>query len=128
MKEVASPKGISSSSWDQALLESQRCKSQKPEALLERVIRASSNAGDLVLDPFAGTFTTCAVAQRLGRRSLGIELNKEFVKIGLRWLSIAETFEGSLLTRQQKTYVRKNGKTSGDSEPTDNTDDLFDAR
>jgi len=102
--------------------------SQKPEALLERVIRASSNADDLVLDPFAGTFTTCAVAQRLGRRSLGIELNKEFVKIGLRRLSIAETFEGSLLTRQQKTYVRKNGKASGRSEPTENPDDLFDAQ
>jgi len=37
--------------------------SQKPEALMERIIKASSNAGDLVLDPFAGTFTTCAVAK-----------------------------------------------------------------
>jgi DNA modification methylase len=41
---------------------------QKPEALLERVIAASSNAGDLVLDPFCGSGTTAAVAQRLGRR------------------------------------------------------------
>src|SRR5437660_380971 len=41
--------------------------SQKPEALFERVILASSNAGETVLDPFSGTFTTGAVAQRLGR-------------------------------------------------------------
>jgi modification methylase len=46
---------------------------QKPEALLHRVLLASSNAGDLVLDPFFGTGTTGAVARRLGRRWLGIE-------------------------------------------------------
>ncbi|MBF2759981.1 MAG: adenine-specific DNA-methyltransferase [Ectothiorhodospiraceae bacterium AqS1] len=45
--------------------------SQKPEALLERIIKAGSNAGDIVLDPFSGTFTTSAVAKRLGRRSIG---------------------------------------------------------
>jgi site-specific DNA-methyltransferase (adenine-specific) len=47
---------------------------QTPEALLERVILAASNPDDLVLDPFAGTGTTPAVAQRLGRRYLGIEV------------------------------------------------------
>jgi modification methylase len=46
---------------------------QKPEALLARVILASSRPDDLVLDPFAGTGTTGAVAKRLGRRFLGIE-------------------------------------------------------
>ena len=46
---------------------------QKPEALLERVIRASSNPGDVVLDPFCGCGTTIAVAERLGRRWLGID-------------------------------------------------------
>ena len=46
---------------------------QKPEALLERIILASSNPGDLVLDPLAETFTTCAVSQRLKRNSIGIE-------------------------------------------------------
>ncbi|GAA5819127.1 MAG: adenine-specific DNA-methyltransferase [Methanobrevibacter sp. CfCl-M3] len=43
---------------------------QKPEALLERIILASSNENDIVLDPFGGSFTTSAVAQRLGRRSI----------------------------------------------------------
>jgi modification methylase len=46
---------------------------QKPEALLHRVLLASTHAGDLVLDPFFGTGTTGAVAKRLGRRWLGIE-------------------------------------------------------
>jgi len=82
--------------------------SQKPEALLERIIKASTNAGDLVLDPFSGTFTTCAVAQRLGRRSIGIELQTEYVKTGLRRLGIATHFKGEVLCALDKTYVHKN--------------------
>jgi modification methylase len=46
---------------------------QKPEALLERIIRASSNHGDLVLDPFMGSGTTAAVAKRMRRNWIGIE-------------------------------------------------------
>jgi len=47
---------------------------QKPEALLERVIRASSDEGDVVLDPFCGCGTAVAVAQRLNRRWIGIDI------------------------------------------------------
>lgn len=47
---------------------------QKPEALLERIIRASSNEGDVVLDPFCGCGTTVAVAERLKRRWIGIDI------------------------------------------------------
>ena len=47
---------------------------QKPEALLERIIRASSNEGDLVLDPFCGCGTAVVVAQREGRRWIGIDI------------------------------------------------------
>jgi len=47
---------------------------QKPEALLERIIKASSNKGDLVLDPFCGCGTTIAAAQKLGRRWIGIDI------------------------------------------------------
>ena len=60
--------------------------SQKPEALLDRIVRASNNLGDVVLDPFSGTFTTSAVAQRLGRRTIGIELEEKYIQIGLRRL------------------------------------------
>lgn len=83
--------------------------SQKPEALLERIIKASSNPGGLVLDPFAGTFTTCAVAQKLGRQTIGIDMHEDFFKIGLRRLGIAENFNGEKLKPLDKTYVRKNG-------------------
>lgn len=59
---------------------------QKPETLLERIIKASSNIGDTVLDPFSGTFTTCATAQRLQRQSIGIERFGDYVGIGLNRL------------------------------------------
>ena len=50
---------------------------QKPLALYERIIKASSNEGDMVLDPFAGCATTCIAAERLGRRWIAIDINKE---------------------------------------------------
>ena len=83
---------------------------QKPEALLERIVLASSNPGDLVLDPFAGTFTTGAVAKRLGRRFIGIEREREYVKIGLRRLGIKAELDGEPLRAPRKTYVRRNGR------------------
>jgi DNA modification methylase len=52
-----------------------------PEALPERCIRAGTRPGDTVLDPFAGSGTTCAVAARLGRASIGIELNPEYLEL-----------------------------------------------
>lgn len=98
--------------------------SQKPEVLLERIVLASSNPGDLVLDPFAGTFTTGAVAKRLGRRFIGIEREREYVKIGLRRLRIREELDGEPLMPPQKTYVRRNGKASA-ADDDRATDDLF---
>jgi site-specific DNA-methyltransferase (adenine-specific) len=53
---------------------------QMPEAVLERIIKVSSNPGELVLDPFAGSGTTLAVAKRLGRRYLGIELSADYAE------------------------------------------------
>jgi site-specific DNA-methyltransferase (adenine-specific) len=54
---------------------------QLPEALLERVIRCSAAPGDMVLDPMAGTGTTLRVAQRSGRRYIGIEEQQAFVDL-----------------------------------------------
>ena len=54
---------------------------QKPEKLLERVILSSSNEGDTVLDPFLGSGTTCAVAKKLNRNSIGIEQEPRYVDI-----------------------------------------------
>ena len=53
---------------------------QKPEGLLHRVILATTNPGDIVLDPFFGTGTTGAVAKRLGRRFVGIERDLDYAE------------------------------------------------
>lgn len=77
---------------------------QKPESLLERIIRASSNCGDIVLDPFSGSFTTSAVAKKLGRVSIGIEMNPDYFEIGLRRINIASEYQGKKL---EKVKIRK---------------------
>ncbi len=63
---------------------------QKPEALLERILTASSNEGDLVLDPFCGCGTTISVAQRLNRRWIGIDITH--LAIGLMKHRLQDTF------------------------------------
>ncbi|KJR41826.1 DNA methylase N-4/N-6 domain-containing protein [Candidatus Magnetoovum chiemensis] len=59
---------------------------QKPEEMLKRIIIASSNKGDLVLDPFLGSGTTAVVAKKLGRKWIGIEINKNYVEMAQRRL------------------------------------------
>ena len=54
---------------------------QKPEALLYRVLLSSSNKGDVVLDPFFGSGTTGAVAKKLGRHFIGIEREDKYIKL-----------------------------------------------
>jgi hypothetical protein len=59
---------------------------QKPVALLERILLASTNEGDVVIDPFAGSGTTLLTAFRLRRHALGCELAAEFLSLSLRRL------------------------------------------
>jgi len=59
---------------------------QKPKGLLERIIKASSNPGDLILDCFLGSGTTCVVAQELGRRWIGVDVNKGSIQLASRRL------------------------------------------
>lgn len=59
---------------------------QLPLELLRILVKVSSNENDLLLDPFAGTFTLSAVAEELKRKSIGIEINPEYVKLGLKRL------------------------------------------
>lgn len=80
---------------------------QKPVALLERIIKASSNEGDLILDPFSGTFTTASVAKKLNRKVIGIELQEEYVKIGLRRLELASDYNGEVIKKEPKTYQKQ---------------------
>lgn len=63
---------------------------QKPEALLERLILATTNPGDLVLDPYMGSGTTVAVAERLGRNAIGIDSSAEAVRIATSRIGIEE--------------------------------------
>lgn len=73
---------------------------QKPEALLERIIRASSNEGGIVLDPFCGSGTTLAVAQRLGRGWVGIE--SHYLGLVYQRYRLASAFPGL-------SYIRVGG-------------------
>ncbi len=67
---------------------------QKPEALMERIIRASSNLGDIVLDPFVGSGTTCRVAKALGRKWIGIDINPEYIAMSQKRVdSTCERFD-----------------------------------
>jgi DNA modification methylase len=67
---------------------------QKPEALLERIIRASSNEGDIVLDPFCGCGTAIAVAERLKRRWIGIDIT--YLAINLVQRRLRDAFRKDL--------------------------------
>ncbi len=80
---------------------------QKPESLLERIILASSNSNELVVDPFSGTFTTSKVAQKLGRRSCGIEIEEEYVKIGLQRLGITGEYHGEPLLKAVRSFEKQ---------------------
>ena len=64
---------------------------QKPEAMLHRVILAASNPGDVILDPFFGTGTTGAVAKRLGRDFIGIEREAQYAEVAKKRISKIRT-------------------------------------
>ena len=75
---------------------------QKPEALLERIVKASSNPDSIVLDCFAGSGTTMAAAQKLGRRWIGCDINRGAIQVALKRL--AGVVEG------QRKEQKKGGK------------------
>ena len=80
---------------------------QKPLALLERIIAASSNPDDIVLDPFAGTFTAGRAAANLHRRSINIEIDEQYTKIGLRRLEVATHYGPEALQQPKKVYKNR---------------------
>ena len=73
---------------------------QKPLALLERIIKASSNEGDIVLDPFCGCATACVAAENLGRRWIGIDISSKAVELVNMRLqqSMGDLFHNRLVT------------------------------
>jgi len=74
---------------------------QKPEALLERIVKASSNEGSIVLDCFMGSGTTQAVAQKLGRKWIGIDCNKGSIQTAVKRLQKISNAEG-LMAKESK--------------------------
>jgi len=82
---------------------------QMPEAILERIIRVATNPGDLVVDPFAGSGTTLAVAKRLGRRYWGCELSPRYARViveRLRGLFADEIEVEYLWSQREVTALR----------------------
>ncbi|MGB0497494.1 MAG: site-specific DNA-methyltransferase [Rubricella sp.] len=74
---------------------------QKPEALLHRLLVATTNPGDVVLDPFFGTGTTGAVAKRLGRRWIGIEREESYRKVATARIGDVEPLDDAALEVMQ---------------------------
>ncbi|WP_430423910.1 site-specific DNA-methyltransferase [Phenylobacterium sp.] len=81
---------------------------QKPEALLHRLIMASTRPGDVILDPFFGTGTTGAVARRLGRKFIGIEREESYAKIAEARIAkvVPATAEEMVVTTSKKAEPR----------------------
>ena len=75
---------------------------QKPEALVHRVLIASTKPGDLVLDPFFGTGTTGAVAKHLGRRFVGIERDPDYVALARKRIAAVEEAPADVVATPQK--------------------------
>jgi modification methylase len=76
---------------------------QKPEALLHRIILASSNVGDVVLDPFLGSGTTAVVAKRLGRSFIGVERDQSYAEAAkTRLAALASLDQDSLQVAKGK--------------------------
>lgn len=97
--------------WDIPFINSQAAErldypTQKPEALIERVVKASSNPGDIVFDCFMGSGTTQAVAMKLGRRFIGADINLGAIEITTkRLLNIQKELQETIDTDETPKYL-----------------------
>lgn len=103
---------------------------QMPEQLLGRIVRVSSNPGDLVLDPFAGSGTTLVVAKKLGRRFLGTELSEGYVeriRRHLKRVQVGDPLAGAVdpLSSAPSTPADPRRRARRAAVPVDSTTDLF---
>ena len=95
--------------WEISILNSQAKErtgypTQKPIALLERIIKASSNKDDIVLDPFCGCATTCVAAERLGRKWIGIDVSQKAYELVKDRLAKEVESEGTLFHEELVTF------------------------
>jgi DNA modification methylase len=82
---------------------------QKPEKLMERLIKASSNPSDLVFDPFCGSGTVPVVCQRLGRRFVACEINADYCRIAEERMAKAANGDGSSESLFEFSIAGRNG-------------------
>ncbi len=82
---------------------------QKPEKLLAKIILAASNPGDVIFDPFLGSGTTSVVAKKLGRRYVGIELDREYACIAEKRLALADA-NPSIQGYENGLFLERNAK------------------
>lgn len=83
---------------------------QKPEAVLERIIKASSNIGDIVFDPFMGSGTTQTVAMKLGRRFIGSDINLGAIQTTTkRLLAVAKELEDGQTSMESSGDIKYTG-------------------
>lgn len=85
---------------------------QKPEKLLAKIILASTNPGDLILDPFAGSGTTAVVAKKLGRNFVAIESEEEYCLLAAKRLELAET-DKSIQGFEDGVFWERNSRKHG---------------
>ena len=91
---------------------------QKPLALYKRMVEASSNPGDMVLDPFAGCATTCVAAEQLGRQWIGIDIREEAGEVILDRLQ-NEVINGSMAWNDIVRVLTEAPERTDDGEPVD---------
>ena len=80
---------------------------QMPEAVLERIILATTNKDDMVIDPFTGSGTTLAVAKKLGRRYLGVELSDVYADAARKRLQLIEFAEEKKPQKREKGAAKR---------------------
>jgi site-specific DNA-methyltransferase (adenine-specific) len=80
-----------------------------PLALLERIVRVSSNPGDLVLDPFSGSGTTLAAAKKLGRDYFGVELSENYLEAIRERLGRVVADEDVVVNRSKRRRTKRTG-------------------
>jgi len=80
---------------------------QKPVLLLNRIIEIASNEGDLVIDPFCGSGTTCVAAKKLNRNYIGIDISQEAIDLANKRLEEMIITDSALLKKGKKSYIEK---------------------
>ncbi len=83
---------------------------QKPVLLLKQIIQVATDAGDLIVDPFCGSGTTCVAAKSLNRNYIGIDVSEEAVKLSNKRLKDMIISDSALLKNGKSDYLQKNEK------------------